>query len=398
MTGPSRALSQAEFVALMAMLAATIAFSIDAMLPALPAMGAELAPDDPDRAQFVVVAFVLGTGIGTLFAGPLSDAFGRKAVMLGGAAIFCASAAVATVLPTLEGVVAARVAQGIGASGPRVVAMAMTRDLYSGRPMARILSLIMVAFTVVPAIAPLMGAGLIAVAGWRGVFWAFVLFSLLSGAWLALRQPETLPPERRRPLDPAPIWAAAREVAGHPQVRRAIVMQTLIFGTLFSTIVSVQGVYDRTFDRAESFPLWFGGVAAVSAGASFLNAALVERMGMRAMLRGATWGYAALSLALLAAWGALPEGARFPAYLLWQVSSFALAGLCIGNLNTVALTPMGHIAGTAASVVSAAATVLAVGVALPTIWLFDGTPVPTFAVTGAAVLVAAWLSVGLEET
>ena len=388
-----------EFVALMAMLSATIAFSIDAMLPALPEIGRALSPDAPNAAQLVIVTFVFGMGLGTLLSGPLSDAVGRRRVMLSGAVLYCLGAGLAAVAPTLETMIAARVLQGIGASGPRVAAQAMIRDLYAGRGMARVSSFVMMTFTLVPAIAPLMGAWIIAGFGWRGIFWAFILFAALSAAWLAIRQPETLPMDRRRPLAPRRLAAAAREVFGHPNVRRAIMVQTLVFGLLFATITSVQQVYDLTFGRAESFPLWFGIVALLAGSASFLNARLVVRLGMLWLLRRALAAHLALSLFLLAAWptGLLPEGARFAAFLVWQVASFALAGLTIGNLNAIAMQPMGHIAGMAASVISAVSTILAVAIAAPIGLAFDGTPVPLLVGTGLCAALALWLARGLRE-
>ena len=386
-----RTLSLPEFVALMAMLAATIAFSIDAMLPALPQIGAALTPDDPNRAQLVVVAFVLGMGLGTFFAGPLSDAFGRKTIMLGGAAIYCGAAAFCTIAPSLEALLVARLVQGIGASGPRVAAMAMIRDLYAGRGMARVLSFVMMTFTLVPAIAPLIGAWIIAGFGWRGVFWAFVTFSATSALWLVVRQPETLPRAMRRPLDAARLRLAAAEVVRHSNVRRATMVQGIVFAILFSTIMSVQPVYDVVFGRAASFPLWFGLVALISGAASFLNAHLVERLGMLWLLRRALAGHLVLSVLIAALWfvGLLPEPLRFPFFLLWQVGSFALAGLTIGNLNAIAMQPMGHIAGMASSVISAVSTVLGVALAVPIGLAFDGTPLPLLA--GVGLLTAAGL-------
>jgi DHA1 family bicyclomycin/chloramphenicol resistance-like MFS transporter len=397
MSPPARALRQPEFVALMAMLVATIAFSIDSMLPALPVIGAELAPGAPNTAQLVIVSFVFGMGLGTLFAGPLSDAFGRRTVMLCGAAIYCAAAALAAFAPSLEALLLARVVQGIGASGPRVAAQAMVRDLYSGRAQARVSSFIMMTFTLVPAAAPLIGSFIIAGFGWRGVFWSFVVFSLLSHAWLALRQPETLPPERRRPLNLAALWLACREVLAHPNVRRAILVQTLIFGTLFATISSVQPIYAIAFDRADSFPYWFGLVALLSAGASFLNARLVGRLGMLWLMRRALGGFLLASAVLLVGWPVMPEATRFPLFLVWQVSAFALAGLSIGNVQAIAMQPMGHIAGMASSVIASVSTIGAVVLAAPIGLAFDGTPLPLLAGTAAASAAALILTAGLRE-
>ncbi|MEX0278810.1 MAG: MFS transporter, partial [Ruegeria sp.] len=190
-------MSKGEFIALIAMMFATIAFSIDAMLPALPEIGAQLSPDDTNKAQLILTSFVLGMGIGTFFTGPISDAVGRKPVIYGGAALYILASAIAWASSSLELVLAARILQGLGAAGPRVVAMAIIRDLYAGREMARIISIAMMIFTLVPAIAPMMGAGVIALVGWRGIFVCFILFAIIILIWMTLRLPESLAPENR---------------------------------------------------------------------------------------------------------------------------------------------------------------------------------------------------------
>jgi DHA1 family bicyclomycin/chloramphenicol resistance-like MFS transporter len=394
---PSRALSQPEFVTLMAMLVATVAFSIDSILPALPEIGRVLTPDAPNTAQLVIVSFVFGMGLGTLFAGPLSDAFGRRPIMLAGAALYCAAALAAAIAPTIEALLVARVVQGLGASGPRVAAQAMVRDLYRGRDQARVSSFIMMVFTLVPAVAPLLGTFIIAGFGWRGIFVAFVLFALLSNGWLALRQPETLPAARRRRLDLRALRDAAAEVLGHPNVRRAIAIQTLTFGILFGTISSIQPVYEITFDRAASFPYWFGLVALISAGASFLNARLVGRLGMLWLMQRTIGAFLVLGLVTLALWGVVADDAAFALFLVWQVAAFALAGLSIGNVQAIAMEPMGHIAGMASSVIASVSTVGAVAVATPIGLAFDGTPLPLLAGTAICAAVALALTRHLRE-
>lgn len=367
-----------EFIALIAMLFATIAFSIDAMLPALPDIAAELSPEAVNRAQLIVTSFVLGMGIGTLFAGPLSDSFGRRTVIVGGAVLYCGAAALAMVAPSLETVLAARILQGIGAAGPRVVSLALVRDLYKGREMARVVSFAMMIFTLVPAVAPLAASGIIAGFGWRAIFAAFILFAVIATGWLWLRQPETLPQDARRPLALAPLRQALREVLTHRTVLMAIAVQTLCFACLFGTLSSTQQIFDQTFDRGDSFPLWFALIALLSSSASMINAALVVRLGMRALISATLQAQIGLSalFALLWVTGALPPMLIFPAYILWTTSVFMMAGLVLGNLNAIALEPMGHIAGMAASVSGAVATVLAVMIAAPLGLAFDGTPLP----------------------
>ena len=315
--------SRREFIALMAMLFATIAFSIDAMLPALPALAAEFSAGAPNRVQLVVTIFVLGMGLGTLFAGPLSDRFGRKPVILAGAGLYILSAFVATQVASLETLLAARLAQGLGAAGPRVVALAIIRDLYAGRGMAQIMSFVMIVFTLVPAIAPSLGAVLTGFAGWRAVFWAFCIFATISSLWLGLRLPETLSASARRPFSLPALRGAVLEMVTHPVVRLSILVQGLSFGTLFTMISTVQPIYAQSFGRAESFPLWFGLVAVCGASASFLNAALVMRLGMRLLVTAmlaAQLGLSALMLAALAA--GLADDALFAVFVVWQTSVF----------------------------------------------------------------------------
>ena len=386
---PRPALPLPEFVALMAMLTATVAFSIDAMLPALPAIGAALSPDAPLDAQWIVTGFILGMGGGTLFAGALSDAWGRKPVMLAGAALYCAAAAAATLMPTLDGVVAARIVQGVGAAGPRVVAQAMIRDQYAGRGMARVSSFVMMVFVLIPAVAHLMGSIVIDAMGWRSLFWVFVAFAAVSATWLVLRQPETLPRARRRPLRVRALGWAAREVVRSRRTVVAVAAQTLVLACLFSTLVSIQPIYDRAFGRADSFPVWFAVVAVISGGASFLNAMIVERVGMLYVLRRALALHVVLSILVALGHGALGPIA-FPAFVLWSVGTFSLAGLCIGNLTAIAMEPLGHVAGMASSLVASVATVASVMLAAPVGQAFDGTPVPLF--VGVAVFAAGALA------
>jgi DHA1 family bicyclomycin/chloramphenicol resistance-like MFS transporter len=371
-------LGQAEFIALIAMLFASVAFSIDAMLPALSGIAAELTPESPNRAQLIITSFVLGMGVGTLFAGPLADSFGRKPVILWGTALYAGASVAAMLAPTLDGVLAARVVQGLGVAGPRIVSMAIIRDQYAGRQMARIMSFAMMIFTLVPAVAPLVGEGIIAVAGWRGIFGAFLVFALVIALWLGLRQPETLAPADRVPFRAAPVLHAAGEVLAHPVVRLSILVQTLIFGALFATLSSIQPVFEVTFDRAGTFALWFAVIALVSGLASLLNARVVVRLGMRTMVRLTLEAQLVLSGVMAAGTlaGLWPEGVGFAVFLVWSVSVFMMAGLALGNVNAMAMEPMGHIAGTAASVVSAIATVGAVAIAVPIGLAFDGTPGP----------------------
>ncbi|MEL6516834.1 MAG: MFS transporter [Pseudomonadota bacterium] len=369
-------LSRPEFIALMAMLFATIAFSIDAMLPAMPEIAAELSPDAPNRAQLIITSFVLGMGIGTMFTGPLSDAFGRKPVIFAGAALYVLGAALAWAAQTLELVLIARVLQGLGAAGPRVVSLAIIRDLYEGRQMAQLMSFVMMIFTLIPAVAPAIGAGIIALAGWRSIFVAFVVFAVFTMTWLALRLSESLPVARRRPFEMSVLRGGIVEVFANRQVLLTMMVLSLTFGMLFTVLASTQPVFDVTFGRGDTFHWWFALIALLSGSGSILNAAIVLRLGMRRVVKITLLTQIVISGAMAAALltNAVPEVLYFPVYVMWTTGVFLMAGLTIGNLNALAMAPMGHMAGLTASIVGSVATMVAVMIAVPIGLAFDGTP------------------------
>ena len=382
-----RSMPQAEFIVLVAMMFATIAFSMDAMLPALPEIAKELSPDNANQAQLILGSFAIGMGLGTLIAGPLSDAFGRKPVIFFGSALYILSAGLAWLASSLELVLFARVMQGLGAAAPRVVTLAIVRDLYSGRTMARIISIAMMIFVLVPAAAPLMGQGIILLSDWRGIFLAFILFSIICVIWMGLRLPESLPLGNRRPFRPGLLWAAMVEVVIHPSVRISIIVQTLSIAALFCVLVMVQPIYDTIYGRAESFPLWFGLAALLSGSASLLNAAIVVRVGMRRVVTAALVFQLAFAAFVAICIVLSPKGkVDFAVFLAWQVSLFMVAGMTLGNLNAIAMEPMGHIAGMAASVFGAVSTFAAAFVAASVGLMFNGTLWPL--TTGILVLTA----------
>ncbi|MEO1138546.1 MAG: multidrug effflux MFS transporter [Pseudomonadota bacterium] len=374
---PARVIGRVEFVALMAMLVATVAYSIDAMLPALPQIGADLSPLDPNRAQLVVGSFLLGLGVGTFFVGSISDAYGRKPVLLFGAAIYSFGALVALIAPSLETIVAARILQGLGAAAARIVAMAIIRDLYKGRDMAQLLSFVMLVFTLVPAVAPMAGAAIMSLSSWRGIFVSFLIFAALTSLWMGLRLPEPLPPSRRVRFETRKLVNAVKEVFQYPMVRLSMAVQTFCFAMLFASISTIQPIMDETFGRGEEFPYWFAVIAMVAASGSVVNASLVMQLGMRRLIQMALLVETLLTCGVLILfWTGIAQQGGFAVYFLWQVTVFFQIGLTLGNLNALALEPLGHIAGMAASITTGVATVASVILAVPIGLAFDGTPIP----------------------
>lgn len=356
---------------------AIVAFSIDSMLPALPEIAEAFSPDDVNRAQLVLASFVMGLGIGTLTVGPLSDAFGRKRIILFGIGIYVVGAILALVSNSMEMLLIARLIQGIGAAGPRVVSIALVRDLYHGREMARLTSFVMMIFVLVPALAPAMGAGVIALFGWRGIFATFVIFALIALAWFYIRQDETLAPENRRHVSVTDIRSGIIDAFSRPSVRIYCAVLTLGFGQMFAVISSAQQIYTETFG-IEDFIYWFAGSAVISGLGTLANATFVVRFGMRRiaiLAYGSQMVFSAIVL-LLDVTNALPAAYAFPLFFIWISSIFFMAGVTFGNLIALALEELGHIAGLASSLVQGIATICAALIAAPVGLAFNGTIVP----------------------
>ncbi len=387
----ARRLPIVEFIAMMAMLFSMVAFAIDAMLPGLPQIASELTPDAPNRAQLVVTAFMFGMGAGTFFAGPLADAYGRIVISTIGVAIFIAGTLLAYAAPSLELLLAARVLQGLGVAGPRIAPLAIIRDLYEGRKMAQITSFVTMVFMLVPAAAPSVGALIIDQWNWRVIFLAFAIFAVIAGLWLNIRQNETLAAEDKRPLNYQALKAGFLEIVTNRMVVIYTFVMALAFATLIGQLSSTQQIYTETFGKTENFPLWFALTALLAAPATFLNAMLVMRVGMR---RIALWAFGMQALVsifvgVIFLSGVLPWGSLFYFWFFWSTVNLFTAGLTLGNLQALALQPLGHIAGFGASVTIATSTIIAVFVGGPIGLAFDGTPVPL--VIGVAILaIVAW--------
>lgn len=384
-------ISQRELVALLAMMVGTVAFSIDGMLPGLPVIAAELTPQSPKNAQGVLVAFMLGMGLGTFFVGPISDAVGRRPVIFIGLSFFSVMGCVAYLSHSLEVICLARFFQGLGAAAPRIVAQAVIRDLYEGRKMAQLISFVMVIFSLTPAIAPLLGEQIIHLTGWRGIFLAFALFGILQLIWFGTRLKETHPIEKRRQFKRHQIIPSLREMWSIQQVRTSILAQSFCYGLLFSSIVLIQPIFDQAFGRAESFAKWFAAIAVMGALANFLNARLVIRYGMRTMVLAGLCIQLALSLTALLYFMLILHAApsAFWVYLFWQFSVFFQVGFTLGNLNALALQPLSHMAGFGASVTGGVSTVLAASMASLVNLFFDQSPMSLIA--GCVLMICAGL-------
>jgi DHA1 family bicyclomycin/chloramphenicol resistance-like MFS transporter len=358
--GPSQPIriSFVEFVALTAALMAITALSIDIMLPALPAIGSDLGVGSDNDRQKVIILYMAGFSAGQLIYGPLSDRFGRKPVLLGGLALFVLGSLGALLSSSFDTLLAARLVQGFGAASPRVVAIAVVRDLYEGRQMARVMSLAMMVFIIIPVLAPSAGQALLHFGDWHLMFYVLLVMGLAVALWSGLRLPET----SRQALGREDKWSIARSFKAavfEPQTIGYGIAGGLMFGCLVAYVASAQQIFTDVFQQGEAFPVLFGAVASVMAAASFVNSRFVERLGMRRVSHRALAAFVAVALVLA---GMASLGfATLPVFSLLVAAEFFFFGLIAPNFNALAMEPQGHNAGMASSVTGSIST--AVGAA-----------------------------------
>lgn len=339
----------AEFIALMALMTSMVALSIDMMLPALPAIGAEYGLLDDNDRQLVIVVFSISLGISQFFFGPLADRFGRKPVAMASLSFYVAASLMAGFAPSFELLLVARACQAVGASGVRITTMAIVRDCFEGREMARVMSYIFTTFMVIPIVAPMIGQAILFVADWHAIFLLLGIGTAFLGVWAVVRLKETLDPGHRRSLDPATFAQAAREIATTRVAAGYAAAITLFYAAMFSFIVSVQQVYDTIYGLGTWFSVAFAANAVGMAIASFLNGRAVRQVGMRRISHAAMLAYFAFALALFV-WSRV-ETPPFPAAFALISGALVSFVLITGNFNSIAMQPLGHVAGTAASLI-----------------------------------------------
>ena len=363
-------MTRVEFIVLVATMMALTALSVDIMLPALPQIADALGLAKANDQQTVIISYMLGFSVGQLAYGRLSDRYGRRPVLLVGMAIFIAGSLVAALTSSFTAMLAARAVQGLGAAAPRVIAIALVRDRYVGREMARVMSFAMAIFIIIPVLAPTIGQGLLHVGTWRLVFDFLFLAGIVVALWSGLRLPETAPARAER----LPLGEAVRYVLETRQTIGYAFASGLVFGCVLSYVSSAQQVFVDVYQLGERFPLAFAATAFMIAVASVTNAMLVERFGMRRLSHVSLALFVGLSALLVAA--AVAGLASFAVFIGTMMPLFLLFGLVAPNFNALAMEPQGDNAGMASSVVGFVSTGLGALAGGIVGHLFNGTVVP----------------------
>lgn len=342
------ALPFAEFVIMIAALMALNALAMDVMLPALPEIGDALSIADPNDRQQILISYMIGFGVAQLFYGPISDAFGRRALLLGGLAVYSLASIGSLMSETLDQLLLARLVQGIGCAATRVIAVSVVRDCFSGRRMGQVMSLVMMIFMAVPIVAPSIGQVVLLASNWHWIFSLLLGAGLIMLVWCWVRLPETLAREDRKPLAVRSIASAyARTVTTRVSLGYMLAM-TFVFGGLFSFITMSQQIFVDVFGLGVWFPVVFAGIALTMSGASFMNSRLVATYGMRRISHVATLVFILLGGLLLAL--SLVQMINVYAFVIIMALLMSSFGFIGPNFNTMAMEPLGDIAGTASSV------------------------------------------------
>ena len=397
--GRRRQPSLTEFTILIALIISLVALAIDAMLPALPLIAGDLGVSDLNDSQYVISVFFAGLAIGQLVFGPMSDSLGRRSAIIAGFVLFAFGCMLSVVAASFETMLLGRLLQGIGAAGPRIVSVALVRDRFKGREMARVMSFVMTVFILVPVFAPAIGQLVLALASWRAIFVLFLMMVLLLVGWFWLRQPETLPREKRIRFSLLQLLLDARAIF---RIRAAF-GYTLTMGFSFGAFVAYlsgsQQIFQVQYALQDLFPLYFGILACAIGCASLLNARLVMRFGMRRLSRYALWGICLLSMPFfLYAW---MQHGHPPLYLLmaYLLPLFFCFGVLFGNLNALAMEPLGHIAGLGSALIGSVSTLMSVLFGVLIAAAYDQTVLPLVAGFGllglASLATMYWTDAGL---
>tara|TARA_R100001132_G_scaffold27324_1_gene32287 strand:+ start:762 stop:2009 length:1248 start_codon:yes stop_codon:yes gene_type:complete len=379
-----------EFIALMALMQSLVALSIDAMLPALTEIGKELGASQANDSQLIVSFLFLGLAFGQGIYGPLSDTTGRKPSLYLGFALFLIGGLLSLFSTDLTVMLAGRFLQGLGLASPRCVIVAIVRDQYEGPEMARVMSFVMTIFIFVPAIAPTLGQAILMIAHWRAIFAALLACGIFTLVWLATRLPETLPIERRIPFSFRRIKLAIQEVCTHRVSIGYTISLGLISSAFLGYLSSSQQIFQKQYQLGTLFPLYFAILALCIGGASFANGRLVMRFGMQNLSRWSKRISTVLSLLFfmyVLSVGGLPPLWTLMAYMMVTLFCF---GIMYGNLNAMAMEPLGHIAGVGAAVMGALSTLISVPCGILIGLSYNGTVIPVisgFTISGILIVV-----------
>jgi DHA1 family bicyclomycin/chloramphenicol resistance-like MFS transporter len=357
----NRNIAYGELILLLAFMTSLGALTIDLQLPAMPLILQSFGLSEANQQQWMITAYMFGFAGAQIFYGPMSDSFGRKPVLVFGLTIYVMASIACLVADSYGLFLAARGIQGVGAAAARIMVNAITRDFFQGNEMAKVTSLVMLIFIMVPVFAPALGSGILFVGDWHLILWVYVFFGILVMLWCLFRLPESLALEHKKPLRLSRIKTAFMQVVSEPLSMSFAVISGVIFAGFMAYLNAAEQIYSQIYAAKQQFPYLFGGIALFFGIAAFVNSKIVMRFGAMqvtfyAMLILLVANL--LSLLLVQLYAGVPP--------LWMfVVMMACINVCIGlvygNLMAIAMLPLGSVAGMGASVIGSISAILAAG-------------------------------------
>ncbi len=356
-------ISRFEFVALMAFLMSVVALAIDALLPALDIIGYSIGTNNAAENQLLITMIFLGLGFGPLLFGPISDSLGRKPVVYMGFAVFILASFVCIYAPNLETMIIGRILQGIGLSAPRTISIAIIRDRFNGDRMAKVMSFVVVIFLLVPIIAPALGKFILDHYNWQAIFYAQIGFSLFISFWFWKRQPETLITEKRIKFSKHLFIDGFKELIKYKRTLAFTVVSGFVTGSFMVYLSSSQQVFQEQYLLKEEFPYIFAGLAIAMGLSIFLNGIIVMKFGMEKLITFSLFLYFIVSVVYVILFYNT-ENPPIEILLLFFALQFFALGFLFGNLRSIAMQPVGHIAGIASAITGLISTLMAVPISI----------------------------------
>ncbi|MDA8895665.1 multidrug effflux MFS transporter, partial [Flavobacteriales bacterium] len=351
--------SSLEFIALMASLMAMAALAIDAILPAMSVISNDVGSFDSGSSQLLIIMVFLGLGFGQLIFGPLSDSFGRKPLVFIGFFIFIVASFVCIYATSFEMMIFGRVLQGIGLSAPRTISYSMIRDSFEGNDMARIMSFVTVVFVLVPILAPAMGMFILELYGWQSIFYFKMLFCFIVAVWFYSRQKETLSFENRIPFTSSLFTNGFFELIKYKSSLIYTAISGIVMGSFMLYLSASQQIFQNQYGLVDEFPLIFAGLAVAFGVSTFLNGKLVMFFGMKKLIKFSLISFTFSASVYLLLFLAQPNP-PIEVLCFFLVLEFVSLGFLFGNLKSISLQPIGHIAGIGAALTGFISTLFAV--------------------------------------
>jgi DHA1 family bicyclomycin/chloramphenicol resistance-like MFS transporter len=388
-----------EFVALMASLMSIVALAIDALLPAISDIGIAINSLDPTTNQLLITMIFLGLGVGQLFFGPLSDSYGRKPIVYLGFIVFVFASIICLFAPNIEIMVVGRILQGIGLSAPRTITISIIRDSYKGDYMAKVMSFVVAFFILIPVVAPAIGKLILDQFGWEAIFYVQLFFALIVAIWFWRRQVETLKPEYKIPFTGRVFTDGLKEFLKYKETIAFTLISGLVTGAFLVYLSAAQHIFENQYNLKEAFPYIFAGLAVSIGLSTFLNGTLVLRFGMRKLSFMALITFCIIALLYVVIFWNSNNPSIYILVSFLFIQFFCL-GFMWGNFRSIAMEPIGHIAGIGAAINGFISTLFSIPIATLIGYYIDDTVWPMFfglAICGVVSFLVFMISKKMEK-